>query len=188
MGPRTLLLGIAVLMAAPGLVAAQPQSAPATPAREGFTIGASIGFGNIEFTELDSGSGTYNVDSGFFELHFGGLLKPRLALLVELWGTLADEEDPEAVNQRHAGLALQYWASSRFWIKGGLGSSRIDDDWRTGAQRKGFAAFGALGYELITKTKYAIDLQLRLTAADYHHEFDELSTSSTSAQLGLSWY
>ena len=62
------------------------------------------------------------------DLHVGGMLSPRLALLFDASGaasyTTAFVQTRYVTNLLYAGAA-QYWLLPRFWIKGGLGVARV---------------------------------------------------------------
>jgi len=165
--------------------------APPPMVRTGFTLGVGLGIGSLH---LSDSFGEDDFGSGFFELHLGGMISPRLALLVELWGSSHsnNEFNDEQLTQGNAGVALQGWVSPRLWLKGGIGSSRLEasDFGSVVAEAEGAALLLAVGYELLHHPRYALDLQFRTTFASYGEDnaFGELETSSGSLQIGFSWY
>jgi hypothetical protein len=184
-----------------------PIAPPARVARTGFVVGGGIGFGSIDLEGPRASSG--DLGSIFFHAHAGGMLTPRLALLVEVWGSDHRTDrcsfDPDQlctlffeprgnVTQGNAGISAQYWLTPRFWLKAGFGTSRLTfrRDGRGAVEvARGGAFLAALGYELLHERYYAIDLALRFTGAGYSDEplFGEFDRASSGAlALSFSWY
>lgn len=169
-----------------------PQTYAAPPTlRSGFTIGAGLGMGSLSLSDDIGDIGDFG--SGFFELHAGGMINPRLALLIELWGSIhSDETEDRSLTQGNAGIAIQWWATEKLWLKFGLGTSRLEENSLAFGDEigsaEGAAALFAAGYELVHHPKWALDLQLRGTAAGYQDTADNLTASSGSLSLGFSWF
>jgi len=172
--------------------------------RTGFLIGLGLGLGNVEFTAEPS-ENEQAFGSVFWEGHFGGFVSPRLALLVEVWGS-SHALDPDvyqyeaSVTQTNFHAGAQYWFTPRMWLKAAFGTSRLDV---TGCPkglpvplacgppelqgtRKGFGGLGSLGYEILHRPGYSLDLQLRLAGAGYKDEGGR--TASGSIQASFTWY
>lgn len=209
MKPIKSLLVLAIMLA-PGLVAAQGYygSGPGyynQPNRipGGFhdrtgrlAFGGSLGLGGMH----DEGSGITSCDNcanaPAFEgdLHIGGMITPRFALLFEAQANgrtvHSDLYNGDTVmTQTAAMLAGQLWLTPQLWVKGGIGVSQIqlDDAYGTYGQRgTGVALMGAVGFELLSARFFAVDLQGRLIEGGY----DSLNDNITAANvgIGINWY
>lgn len=160
--------------------------------RRGFVFGFGIGGGSINVVD-ESGADGEEFDGASFEVHIGGMLSPRFALLGEVWGVVHhSDEDNIAFNGETTlthniyVLAAQYWISPRFWIKGGIGraSYTLEDDIGVYEEEAGRAIMGGLGYELSHSRTFAIDIQLRFGVAEY--EQGELQNGAVA--VGINWY
>ena len=154
--------------------------------RDGLVVGFGLGFGVI--SAPDCGDVCGGAFSG--ELHLGGMLNPRMAVMADLWSNIRDVPNSDAT--AWSGIytaALQYWATDIIWLKGGLGLghmqiySNVDnftygDEW-------GFAAMGAAGIEVVHASNFALDLQLRLGRGFYSQGGD---VNNFGFMVGLSWY
>jgi hypothetical protein len=189
----------------------QPPPPPPPPApthskpfheRSGFLIGLGLGAGNLQFTaEPSENEETFG--SVFMEAHFGGFVNPRLALILELWGS-THALDPDiyqyeaSVNQTNVHAGAQYWFTPRMWLKAAFGTSRLEVSGCPDSlpfpcgppdlqgTRKGFGGFGALGYEVLHRPGYSLDLQLRLAGAGFKD--DGGRTASGSFNFAFTWY
>lgn len=205
MKQKLTILALALGLLVPAAAHAQRFASPPPPepepdpSRSGLVFGLGIGGGSLAL-EGPAEEGR-DLGSVFFEVHAGGMLSSRTALLLELWGSdhSLDDcgvdacfEEKGNIGQGNAGLALQYWATPRFWLKGGLGTSRLSYRvlGETRETAKGTAVLAAVGYELFHRTDYALDVQLRLTGASYEEPFFEKYEKASSGALALSftWY
>ncbi len=155
------------------------------------------------FAGLEGGAGSFDADGRFevseergavvFGAHFGGMLTPRLGLMVLFAGagrTLQDVDDT-SLSQLNLGIALQYWATPKVWIKAGLVSSHLalDIGGETVDETKGGGILAAAGYELLQRGNFIMDAQLRLVTADHEEDgYLVSSTNSIGVLLGLNWY
>lgn len=186
---------------APGQYAPPPPPPSAGPGffyRKGFTLGFGFGLGGmatdtgaIECIDCD-----YDPVAGAFDFHVGGMLNPRLALLFEYWGTgkQLDAIGTTMFFQHLVMVAAQYWVSPRLWLKGGLGFSHLSWQYDDGYVREdepvadGGALMGALGYEIVTGHKFALDVQLRLGAGTYEGLAIGDQIQVATVGLGVNWY
>ena len=212
MKPTKSLLVLAVLLAAPGLAAAQGYyggsgpgyygSPPPTQLPGGFhnrqgrlAFGGSLGLGGMH----DSGSNVtacgncdYNPLAVELDGHIGGFLTPRFALMAEgqinAQTVASDFYDDTVLSMNSLMIAGQYWVTPQFWIKGGIGVAALYADnayevWDFGT---GGAIMGAAGYELMSARNFAIDLQGRIIRGSFN-SLDDNVTSGTIG-IGLNWY
>jgi hypothetical protein len=160
------------------------------------TFGGSIGLGAMH----DGGSAittcsNCDIQPLAFEAdaHIGGVLNPRLALMLELQGNIQTVhsnafDDDTVLTQGAAMFAAQFWILPQLWIKGGLGfaSLQVDDRFFLEDFGTGGAFMGALGVELMSAHNFALELQGRLLAASYN-SLDDNVTSATVG-IGINWY
>ena len=71
-------------------------------------------------------------------------------------------------------VALQYWANSFIWLKGGVGIAnlQINDENTPGVtinfdDETGLGIMGAVGFEVLQSYNFALDLQLRASHGFY---------------------
>ncbi len=169
------------------------------PRRRGFTIGFGFGLGAMDsandlFRCAGCGKGD-GIAAGSVDFHIGGMLTPRLALLLEVWGTggVLDNAGDVLLSQMMAMGAAQYWVSPKLWIKGGIGAAelRIDRDASTYSEDldNGLGIMAAVGYELLARRGFVMDFQFRVGAGFYDDlgaDGDEVSAASFG--LGFNWY
>jgi hypothetical protein len=161
------------------------------------TFGVGIGLGGMH----DDGSAITSCDNCNFnplavegDLHIGGMLSPRFALMLELQGNIqtihSDRFNGDTtLSQGAAMFAAQAWLLPVLWIKGGLGfaSLRADDAFFTTDLGNGVAVMGAIGLELLSARNFAFELQGRLIEGIYNNGFDDRVTSATVG-IGINWY
>lgn len=181
----------------PAYGAPAPAYAPAYVApvslRRGLTLGVGLGIGGMESADgpiecvdcKDSAAGS-------FDLHVGVMLNPRFALMFEMWGTaqaLDSQADVTLVQVLALGAA-QYWMTPRVWIKGGVGSAHLSERYADIDQPNdldsGVGVMAAVGAELISRPRFALDVQLRAGSGTY--EGLQETITQASLQLGLSWF
>jgi hypothetical protein len=153
--------------------------------REGLVLGFALGGGGI----------TGNCAPGYCggaiagELHIGGMLNPRMALLFDLWGnarTIDGTGGDGTFSQSFWTAALQYWVADIVWIKGGLGISHVTVDSDSQGNLDDETALGlvlAAGVEVLQVGNMALDLQFR-----FGHGFYDVSLNNYAFLAGLSWY
>ena len=126
------------------------------------------------------------------QLHVGGMLTPRLAVLAELWAVIAPREEcrrnvceTDAISQVNVGIAAQFWITRRFWLKGGFGTSKLVEEPGQG-DADGIAISGAIGFEVFSSPYLAIDVQLRGAIGSYKGLDDRIG--QFHVQVGFSWF
>ncbi|HEX7842300.1 MAG TPA: hypothetical protein VF469_32735 [Kofleriaceae bacterium] len=126
------------------------------------------------------------------DFHIGGMLSPRFALLFELQGN-SQLVNSNTVNgdvfltQGAAMVAGQFWLIPQLWIKGGIGFSNLHTDdafFRTDFGNGG-ALMGAIGIELLSARRFALDLQGRIIEGLYS---DDYKVTSGTIGIGIDWY
>jgi Outer membrane protein beta-barrel domain len=147
--------------------------------RKGFIAGLGVGGGKITCDGCESLSGPA------VEVHIGGMINEKVALMFDGSG-VAKEEDGVTLSSVVGGLALQYWASPRVWVKGGVGGGqiRVAGNGLDADSEMGLGFLGGLGVELLQKERFAIDLQLRFTTAKIEGE----RTTNVFAVVGFNFY
>lgn len=206
MKPIKSLLVLGALVAGAGTASAQGYyNGPNGSHTPGFhhrmnrlAYGFSIGLGGMH----DGGSGITECDQSCdynpiaFEVdgHIGGMINERTAVLFEaqLNGQTVHSDfinGDTVLTQSAAMVAVQYWITPQFWIKGGVGFAHLDaqDDYGTTDDFGGGAAvMGAAGFELLSTRRFALDLQGRIIEGSYHGLDDNITSATVG--LGFNWY
>ncbi len=202
MKPIKSLLVFAVLCA-PALASAQgyygPSSPPTAPGgfhnrtgRLAFGVGAGLGGMHDDTGSITCNRCDFNPLAFEGDLHIGGVVNPRLALLFELQLN-SQQVDSSVFNgdtfltQGAAMFAAQFWVLPQLWIKGGIGFAnlQVDDDYFTSDVGSGGALMAAAGVELLSARNFAIDLQARIIEGLYSHDY---RVTSGTVGIGLDWY
>jgi hypothetical protein len=163
--------------------------------------GGSIGIGvmNDSGDRITCNNCNYNPVAFELDGHIGGMLNSRLALLFEVQvnGQLINAENgtgngDSTLVQSAAMLAVQYWLTPQFWIKGGVGLSHItvDHDYYDGTVEEpgadGVAVMGAAGFELFSARRMAIELQGRVISGNYDGVSDHITAGTIG--IGINWF
>jgi hypothetical protein len=165
--------------------------------RGGLVYGFSAGVGAIHVNNCGDACGV----AGLLEGHIGGMINPRTALMLEIWGAdhpwSAGGSSFETINTFFTGAA-QFWVNDIVWIKGGLGVAEIREDFNTGyygygytyasASSTGFAMFGAAGVEVLQSYNFALDIQVRIGNGFYSDSGGSFSAQNFAAMVGFNWY
>ncbi len=220
MKPTKLLLVLAALLLVPSVASAQRYRrgggyygggpAPASQLPGGFhnrqgrlMFGASVGLGAMSDRggSIECAGCTYSTISGEGDLHLGGFLGPRFALMGEVQvnaQTLSSSRftgQTSTLVQSALMLAGQFWITPQLWIKGGIGFANIQVDTSyygdgvtdaTTQPENGVAIMGAVGYEVLSAPYFSIDVMGRLINASYKG-IDNNVTGATIG-IGISWY
>lgn len=220
MKPTKLLLVLAALLLVPSVASAQRYRrgggyygggpAPASQLPGGFhnrqgrlMFGASVGLGGMSDRggDIQCSGCTYSTVSGEGDLHLGGFLGPRFALMGEVQvnaQTLSSSRftgQTSTLVQSALMLAGQFWITPQLWIKGGIGFANIQVDTSyygdgitdaTTQPENGGAIMGAVGYEILSAPYFSIDLMGRVINASYKG-IDNNVTGATIG-IGISWY
>ncbi len=160
------------------------------------TFGAAIGLGGMS----DNGSSItscnncdYHPLAGEADLHIGGVLSPRFALMFEAQFNAqtihanAYDNDTTLV-QSAAMIAGQFWILPVLWVKGGIGFSnlQVNDDYFSRDFGNGLAVMGAVGIELMSARNFALELQGRLIEGTYDGGDDHVTSGTIG--IGVNWY
>jgi len=192
---------ILAFVSLPALASAQPgyygppAGEPGFHQRAGrlmFGISAGLGFMNDNGQSVDCAGCNYNPLAGEIDVHIGGMLNNRLAIMFEAQGniqTIASDQLGDTTLTQSAFMgALQYWLTPQLWIKGGLGAAHltVDDTYYGTSQPagSGLAIMGAVGFELLSGRFFALDLQGRLIDGQYGSD----RITGGTIGLGLNWF
>ena len=164
--------------------------------RSSILLGGSLGFGGMSFSV--DGEEAVSYDATGLQLAFGGMVTPRLALGLDLTALLARDEsegggDDLSVFERAFGVWGRYWVISRLWLQAGLASVRAgaSSDYEDYPTYDGAQIHGAVGFEILHRAHWAIDVSLRLAAAGYGDESDvggSFSSQSAALLVGFAWF
>ena len=193
---------VLALVLVPSLASAQGYYGGPPPYPGGFhhrmgrlAFGFSIGIGGMSdqagLTNCDNCS--YNPAALEADIHLGGFITPRVAILFE--GQInaqtvhADDLNGDTVVTNTALMgALQFWLTPQLWIKGGIGFAHLDVNNDVGGDGYGggVALMGAVGFELLSTRRFALDLQGRIMEAEYSSFGDNITAATVG--LGFNWY
>jgi len=171
-----------------------PQAAQPPFERRGWFAGFDFGFGSFRADgRFDSGDESGSVQFG---AHFGGMIRPRIGLMVLFAGSSQPYLESEGysdmmLSQFNLGIAVQYWASPKLWLKAGLASSNlsIEQEGEKLDEAEGGGVLGAIGYEFYRRGRFIIDGQVKFVAASHGEDGVEVSSTNTFGLLvGLNWY
>ena len=185
--------------------------------RSGLMGGLSLGGGALDFSGASSDPAVELVseggDQGFgtgFNLYLGASTSPRTAILFEV-AFIDQEEDVVVDGEVRVGAnrvtfpagastqtaivfagALQYWLTSRVWVRGGFGAGVLDRDLVIAAadlsitltKSLGFATLAAAGVEFWRRGNFAMDAQFHFTSFG----LEGLRINAPSGQVGFTWY
>jgi len=208
------LLVLAALLLVPSVASAQryrrgggyqPASQPGGfHNRQGrLMFGGSLGLGAMSDRggDIECSGCDYSTVSGEADLHLGGFLGPRFALMAEVQfnvQTLSSNRftgETSTLVQSALMLAGQYWLTPQLWLKGGIGFANIQVDTsyygdgitdETTEPENGGAIMGAIGYEVLSAPYFSIDLMGRVINASYKG-IDNNVTGATIG-IGINWY
>jgi hypothetical protein len=149
MGKRWLgcLVGGVVLFAASSASAGHPQE------RRGFWIGFGGGYGSAKVSCDDCEGGDREGSfTGFLKL--GGTLNQRVLLGVEANGWIKEQDGATVTLGSFTGTVTFYpQATSGFFLKGGVGASYVDNEFRDGSltttlSKTGWGVLAGIGYDV----------------------------------------
>ena len=145
--------------------------------RKGFVIGFGLGVGHTRA----EGSNTA-VGSSF---HIGGMLGPKTAVLLD-GSSVTDSVEGTSVGIGVSGIAVQRWLNDRVWVKAGIGSGVLLalGNGESESENLGFGISTGIGYEVVQKKKFALDLQGRFTTSSK----DGTRVNNYIALVGFNWY
>jgi hypothetical protein len=159
---------------------------PAGMYRQGLVLGVGVGVGGISASNCGDVCGI----AGALELHIGGMINPRLAIMGDFWfnGRTVPNTDVSVVHSLYT-VAAQYWATDNVWIKGGIGGANMNlssnIDAFTYGDESGFGVMAAGGIEFLQMGTFALDGQLRLGHGFYSQGGD---VNAWALMIGANWY
>ena len=153
-------------------------------------FGGALGLGDITL----SGCNVCGL-SGMGEIHLGGMVNPRLAVMAEVWGSARNFTDPSGatgdIENVFFGPALQFWVNDIFWLKGSIGGARRQVNYDTAYggssnadDRSALGISGAAGLEVLQSYNFALDLQFWAGNAFY----SDANTQNIGFLVGVNWY
>ncbi|HEY6475297.1 MAG TPA: hypothetical protein VI456_01875 [Polyangia bacterium] len=152
-----------------------------------FTLGGGIGFGGLIFDDQFSSTNKNVHRDGFsytFRLGFG--LRPGLLLLWDVEGTAAAYRSSSVMQTANL-VALQVFATQRFFLKGGFGFAGASQD--SLATQWGAAAMGGIGYELVQGWNWSFDIEATVTGAHINSNgADQVWTNWSLLNFALNFF
>jgi hypothetical protein len=179
---KNLVVAAALLCSTAARAAADPLPAE----RNGLLIGFGVGLGTIEAECADCGD---VLEAGGLEFRVGTMMRPGLALLLDVWG-MGHTEDRVTLTHVIATGALRWWAAPRFWLQGGVGFARAG--WAYDAAivtvrdetEAAPAVMVGAGYEIAASRRFTIDLTVRAGTGFY----EEARGHNLAVGAGFTWY
>lgn len=160
----------------------QPPTPPATQGgyalHRGVMGGVGIGLGFMGCESCESS------DTGLaYDFNVGGFLSPRLALMFDSSSVYLDDYDHEFLTTLC--LAGQYWLRPQWWIKGGIGMSRVSG-YRS---NNGLGVTAAVGVEVMQRGAFAVDIagRVNLLSAESGRSEDTETFNIFSGVVGIRW-
>jgi hypothetical protein len=159
-----------------------PAAYPRGVYRQGLVFGLALGGGAISASDCPACGGGI---AG--EVHLGGMINPRMAIMADVWGIAHPYGDNTLSNTMLTG-ALQYWVADQLWLKGGIGVANISLSDPTGADygnsESALGLLAAGGFEALQSSTFALDVQLRVGYGAYSSG----GASNVAVLVGLNWY
>jgi len=192
--PRLILatLAAAAALTSAGVAAAQPQKPHHLPERGGLLFGFGIGGGQMSCQSDQSDICNATIDgAGSFDVHIGGMISPRLALMGDAW-VMYHTENNVTITHAITTLAAQYWLAPRLWLKGGVGGAVARAHYRgvllniSDRTDSVPGIMGAVGYELLVGRKFAMDVQLKGGTGFYKD--NQVRAKNAALIVGFNWY
>lgn len=192
----TRLIPVVTLLALAGTARAQQQPPPAGAAymppeasvRSGWNFGGGLGGGNISC----SGDGCPDddvIEAAGLDLRAGYMLRPRLNLVGTVFA-MGHGEDQWTLTHTIVTGGITYWIIDRLWVHGGIGfaSARLEYDGAfvdVAEQTENvFAVAGAIGFEILSRRQWSLDLALRGGTGFY----DDLQARNQALTIDFTWY
>ena len=172
--------------------ASVPTAASGSGERDGLVIGMGVFAGNGLESDASVAAG--------MGIQIGWMLNPRLAIMLDTHGAAVGSSQVTATDvsssvrvRAVAAPSIQWWATKRFWLRGGIGLGQIEG--ATTAigivptaeieeTKKGLGASIATGFELYQGPLFALDVHARYATV----QADGTGYSTVLFGLGFVWY
>jgi hypothetical protein len=170
--------------------AADEYSASEDAGRRGLLIGVGLQAGHIRFQcQNDPNCGDNVNESGGLNISLAYMMTDKLAFSVDGWAMVHRSEFlTETVTVTHSMLTVgpQIWLVPRIWVRGGVGWARLSVDFGDiQAQSESvLGIMGAVGWEVLTSSKFALDVQVRAGTGFY----DGVDAANAGLGLGFTWF
>ena len=172
-----------------------PSSEPSSYVRHGFTMELGLGMSQTGTSSDVGGRDHSGLGLAPLSLGLGGFLTPRLALIGRAAGTSYSREDSRGnsystVNGFY-GPTLQYWATDRVFLGGGVGLAVLAAD-LYGEARKDVRFFDT-GIGLNARAGWAFALPgthnaITLSIDGFASKFDKSTTVASALDLGWQFF
>lgn len=183
-----------LLVAVPGLAAAQTPAAPVAPGpppRVGWEVGAGIYGGEINCENKNGDFCDGVTEAGGIDLHVNYFFNPRLGVFADVW-PMVHTEDTWTFTHNIVSLGVKYRPAPILTVAAGLGSAQARVRYNIGpfegrAETEVVGAFFASGaVEILRGRRFAVDLQAR-AGIGFYRENDSGSSDAdiVGRNLGL---
>lgn len=165
---------LAALVAAPGLAAAQPQSA-SPPPRVGFEIGAGLYAGEINCENEKDGLCGGVTEAGGFDVHANYFFDPRLGVFVDVWPMIHTEDD-WSFTHNIVTVGAKYRPAPILTLALGVGSAQARLRYNFGPFQGQSdsdvvgAVFFSAAVEVLRTRTFAVDVQARAGIGFYSED------------------
>ncbi len=191
--PRSILAALmaAAALTSAGVASAQPQPARQLPHREGLIFGFGLGGGQMSCQSDQDICNKTLEGSGSFDVHVGGMISPRLAIMGDAW-VMYYTENNVTITHSITTVAAQYWLAPRLWIKGGVGAAVARAHYRgillsiSDRTDSVPGVMAAIGYELLVGQRFAMDVKLKAGTGFYND--NQVRAKNAALILGFNWY
>lgn len=201
MGAKGIAIVVAILLAGATARADDPPAPtrpgwtppPTAPAlelkRQGLVFGLALGGGVMLPGDCESCDG-YGAAAG--ALHMGVMVARSVALELDASFVVAPDAAGATMAQAVQAVAVQFWTSSQgkmegIWVKLGAGVGELESEPGPGAGAGvavGPAALVVVGWDMLGRGTFAVDLQLRWAFGFY----DGVSYHGGALAVGVNWY
>jgi len=187
---------VVVILAIPGLAAAQSASSPAADARIGLFGGFSLQGGNMSCSGQNCNE-TRKAGGG--DVHVGWAFDDKLALIGDVY-VLSSNADNLTITQTIATIGVRYSLVPIFWVQAGVGGADARFTYDAGVLGQYTAhsdnAAGvtlALGLEVLRTRRFSLDVELRDGHGFYPGNSNDTTKPddtgrNTSFGVGFTWF
>lgn len=164
--------------------------------RSGFIFGTAFGASSLQLNTNNLSKETqYSISFPNFKI--GSMISNRSAVLVYLPGSIYRYKlEGRERDRGFEGIipSYQYWMNNRWWVLGGIGlclDAPAFYDIKNEEERKfyfGPSAITAVGYEVWSKGKFALDVQGRINYGYANIPEGRRNGLAVNVMLGFNWY